>query len=351
LALVFAAATAACGGEAIDQQEALPACDGRLSGKPTTLATGLPSGTLQPDEDHVILFGDDGRILRIDRCTGQTVELATAVEPRLASGVTKNYAWLLSEKADGSRELFRAHKRLGGLDRVVVSAPPSWSFFADEQAIYYTKTSADGVAYQTDVFRLREEEPEASLLTTLSHEAGVLERLRGVSSAGLYFSRYHDCGCTPAIRLLAFGDDEPRVVSGAESSAGWGGWSLSIAESALYVMKNADTATGEIRRLALTGGQPDVLVPALPEASALAASGTRRESLRSSSGGVCWVDRSLTPSGSPSSLRCLSFRGSEPREREVHRFEGTLPAALTSEAIYWLSSSVDEAFELVGAAL
>jgi hypothetical protein len=116
-------------------------------------------------------------------------------------------------------------------------------------------------------------------------------------------------------------------------------------------MKNADTATGEIRRLALTGGQPDVLVPALPEASALAASGTRRESLRSSSGGVCWVDRSLTPSGSPSSLRCLSFRGSEPREREVHRFEGTLPAALTSEAIYWLSSSVDEAFELVGAAL
>ena len=284
--------------------------------------------------DYLILFGSDGVVLRLDRCTGAEQVLASGITA-YSSVLLADYAWFSPRGAD-QYGLFRVHVSGGAVERVVADVTGYPTLRAHDATLYYLSgksVNSPGWA----VFALEARQTEPTQLATLETQPGYVH-LAGVSDAGLYFTLDYDCFCTPPLRRLPFFATELVPVPGAEGGGGRGAISVAIAGEHLYVRSK-----GQIDRLPLVGGQPEVVVP-------VGTSGEGLVHFEATDRSVCW----MAYEGLEVSARCADLGDPSRTVRELDRFESGdgISFGLAPDAAYWMRPSTQSGFyELVAAAL
>ena len=323
----------ACGGKTDEPSRVTEpvACHGAITSSPSLLLSGLPSGRLRVAGDDVILAGDDGTIVRIDRCSGASSLVASDVAVT-SFDVTADYVWFV--RSDSEPGLFKVPIS-GGAVEEVVAGTTGYPLRAHDSTLYLTRSGAHGI----DVHALEIEHEELALVATLPTRPLHHLSLAAVSDAGLYFHSYcDDYGCAPTLHRLPFGSAELLPVRGASGNpGGFDDYAVAVGGSQLFIKAGI-----EIARLPLTGGEREVLVADEPE------NGRHEQFGASDRGAVCW----MAWEESSVALRCLGVADSE-QKRELDRFQpaGTTSLELAPDAVYWLRPSRDTAHELVAAAL
>lgn len=322
----------ACGGNTDEPSRATEpvACHGAITSSPSLLLSGLPSGRLRVAGDDVILDGDDGTIVRIDRCSGASSLVASGVA--VASfDVTADYVWFVSSGSEAG--LFKVPIS-GGAVEEVASGAAGYPLRAHHATLYLTRSVAHGL----EVYALEIDHAELALVASLPTRPLHHLSLAAVSDAGLYFLSYcDDYACAPALQRLPFGSAELLPVPGAGGNPGsLDGYAVAVGGSQLFVKAGI-----EIGRLPLTGGEREVLVADEPKNG-------RYEQFGASARAVCWLAWE-----SNVALRCIGVADPDHQKRELDRFQpgGTTSLELAPDAVYWLRPSRDTGHELVAAAL
>jgi hypothetical protein len=303
-------------------------CAGILGAEPTVVRADIATGRLFLDEDQLILVEDEGRVLRIERCTGDVTELASGLGRVSAAVRAGAYVWI----ASGTPSIALRRVALDDGQSEVIGASPYGSLVADESDVFFLeRPNGDAMVAVT-----------MSASTAKTRERRTLEReysLRTLAAgpAGVYFTQ--DCDCAPTLRRLP-PDGSALVALEGTGPSGVSSYYTSVLPhgGSLYV----SLSPSWLRRLPPEGGEFETL---------LATSGV--QSLSAAGDALCWSQGS--PYGA-SSVHCASLAAPSFEARELDRVEtgGMRTVVVASDAVYWLrgtSSDFTQPLELVAAAL
>jgi hypothetical protein len=332
------AMTLGCGGRssALEGHEGArepAACEGAIDGRGALLRSDVARGRLFTAGDRLILVESGGRVLSIDRCSGEGFELAPDIGNVTASVLVGDHVWFLA--GHDTLALSRLLTAGGPVELVLADAPAS-NLVTDGVRVYFFDGHGTSSA---DVWLAADSDPPATPIATIAAPAGTQLRLLAAGPAGLYFT--YDCDCAPSLSRYALGEPEPSSLEGAGAAGIWGSYAVGVGPDRLYVALNSSGGGVAVKRLPFEGGVAEELL----------GTGTRRSTLRANGQFVCWLDG---PLNGPTSLNCLSLLD----ERRPHRKLGSVPSietmslALADDAVYWLRPREgDESYEIFAAAL
>jgi hypothetical protein len=315
---------AACGGRARSHSDATPltppeeepdagppvSCAGMLDATPTVLRSDLMEGFLLLGQDRLILVESEGRVVSIERCTGDVTELANGLGRVSSAVIAGAYVWV----ASGAPNVVLRRIGLASGQGEVVLGSPYGSLVADDSHVSFLERPDGGAMVAVSV--------SASSAMTLSRRPLGQEyvlRARAAGPAGLYFSQ--DCDCAGVLRRLPPDSSALVAIEGAGPSSVSDYYSSVLAhDGSLYVALNPKW----LRRLPPEGGEFETLLPS-----------ARAQSLSAAGDALCWSEG--TPYGA-SSVHCASLATPTFDAREVDRVEtgGMRTVVTASDAVYWL---------------
>jgi hypothetical protein len=323
-----------CGGRSAESVEVgALACDGTLDERGRVLHTDLAYGRVFTAGDRLIVVEAGGRVLSVDRCSGDGVELVAGLGKVVASVVVGEHVWFLA----GGETLSLARLPVtGGTVETVLTNVGSSNLVTDGTRVYFF--SGHGTS-MSDV-RSVDEDLQESSIASVTVQAGSALRLLAAGPAGLYFT--FECDCTPSLLRLAPGESEPTTLEGAGSASLWGTYAVGVGPDRLYVAVNPVNGTNTLKRLPFAGGSAEELLP----------SGSARSTITATERHVSWVEGSLHE---PRRLHTLSLTGARSL-RELDSTPSTLSSStsIAADAVYWLrqrDESEDAPFEIFAAAL
>jgi hypothetical protein len=334
LGMALAGGELGCGGRSAESVEVgALACDGTLDGRGRVLYTDLAYGRLFTAGESLIVVESSGRVLSIDRCSGDGVELAAGLGTVAASVLVGEHVWFLA----GSETLSLGRLPVtGGTVETILTDVASSNLVTDGTRVYFF--SGHGTS-MSDVGRVDENLQESSI-ASVTVQLGAALRLLAAGPAGLYFT--YECDCTPSLLRLGLGEPEPTTLAGAGSASLWGTYEVGVGPDRVYVGVNTFRGTNSLKRLPFAGGSAEELL----------SSGSARSAITASERHVCWVEGSLHE---PRRLHTLSLTGARSL-RELDSTPSTLRSStsLAEDAVYWLrqrDESEDAPFEIFAAAL
>ena len=307
------------------------ACEGAIDAHGIVLRSEVGRGSLFTSGERLILVESQGRILSIDRCGEDEIELARDLGTVTASVLLEPHVWF---RAGGS--LSRVGLAGGPVEPVVTDAPSS-NLVTDGARVYFFDGHGTSSA---EVWSAGGVPVEASPLATLAAPAGHQLRLLAGGPAGLYFT--YDCDCAPWLSRVVPGETEPSTLEGAGAVGVWGSYSVGVGPDRLYVATNLTSGGAALRRVPFAGG----------EAEELLGTGSQRTALTANHRHVCWLGGNYQ---GPTALSCLALFDPRRPSREIDRMDSALTTsiALADDAVYWLRPQGDEAsaYEIFAAAL
>lgn len=314
-------------------ESSVEACEGMLVATPTQLAVSTSSSTsldLLVDGDTLVLVepGPDGRLRRIDRCTGDELD-AIAVPFLQRAVVHEGEVVLTGITTDPPYDLLRwdADAGLVRLGEVPFSRLDSHS-----TGLYL----AEGV----EIHRFDEASGTSVSVHTIDAPSDVVDPVShvGIHEAGLYYRLDYDTGVGSTLLRWPIGAATGAWVEGSDSAIG-------LAASGERIVTSVDQSPGfvgsgirDIVALPAGGGEPTRLYTGSGEDPWI-------RGIAATEAWVCW-------SGGPS-VRCVDANEGEGEGEGVHEraSQGETRALVIAEnAVYWWAS-VDEGHLLMAAAL
>jgi len=329
----------ACGGRAattLDPVPAAVACGGAIGPDAIVLRSDLASGRLHAQGEQLFLVETGGRVLRIDRCTGDAVELTTGLSSVSSSAVTGEHVWVLGANADQARRLVRVPTSGASVDAVAVERSAT-QLVTDGTTLYFL---ARPDSSNVEVLSLADPSTEPLPFASIQSSASYGLRLLDASAAGLYFSQ--DCDCAPSLQWLPHGATGLSLLEGAGPVGVWGNYAVELDVDRLYVGVNTWSGGSGIQRLPLEGGEPEQVVSA--------GSGWSTE-LEANMKALCWVQGRPD---APRAVRCNTLSDTTQPPRQMDQVDSSLPISLvvSTDALYWLRpANAGANYELVAAAL
>jgi hypothetical protein len=324
-----------CGGRSMDPAAEVGngeplVCEGAIDARGMVLRSDVGSGRLFTSGERLILVESRGRILSIDRCGGDEVELARDLGTVTASVLLEPHVWFL---AGGS--LSRLALTGEPVETVVTDAPSS-NLVTDGARVYFFDGHGTSSA---EVWSAGGDPVEASPLGSLAAPAGHQLRLLAGGPAGLYFT--YDCDCAPWLSRVLPGETEPSTLEGAGAVGVWGSYSVAVGSDRLYVAANPRSGGAALRRLPFAGGEAEELLD----------TGSQRTALTANHRDVCWLGGNYQ---GPTALSCLALFDSRRLTREIDSIDSalTMSLALADDAVYWLRprGDQDSVYEIFAAA-
>ncbi len=338
----LAVAAAACGGLARSHTDTSPnpppeeepdagppvSCAGILGAEPKVLRADIAEGRLFLGRDRLILVEDEGRVLRIERCTGDVTELTSGLGRVSGAAVAGAHVWV----ASGAPSVALRRVALDDGQSELVPGSPYGYLVADDSHVFFLERPNGDATVAVSV--------STSTATTSSRRTLEQEyslRTSAAGPAGVYLTQ--DCDCAPRLRRLPPGESALVALEGTGPSGVSTYYSSVLAHGgSLYVSLNP----GWLRRMPPEGGDFEALL-----------SSSSAQNLSAAGDAMCWSEGS--PYG-PSSVRCASLAAPSFEGREVDRVEvgGMRAVVVASDAVYWLrgtSSDFTLPLELVAAGL
>lgn len=302
-----------------------PACGGALGREPSVLASGLEASSLLLDGDHLILAGQTGSVLRIDRCNGAQEVLAERGAP-VSVAIDGDTAFVAVESPP---ELLRVP--LDGQPITTVAelpGPGRIAALADGRvyAVLAVPDPTGGDEDGSDDVVVVAVDPGSGAVTELLREELWLPgtwSLLGASRAGLYVRNGSYHGGNPGLLRVPLDGGPPGEIEGTHGAV-----DVAVLEDHLVIAGEAEengmgSGRMEIARFELDGSGREALVPESAEVGHV-------QRVAADTTLVCWP-RATT-------IRCAAPDVGAPIEdRDSPSADGWIEdLAVSPDAVYWL---------------
>ncbi len=332
------------GGDAMEVDRPATACGGALTTTPRVLATGLAAGRLHLAGDHIILAEhDSGRILAVDRCSGETTVLAELGD-ELSQIAVVGEEVVAAIAAPESHRLVRFHLE-GGEPEVVVDIPDLRSIVAHagrlSALIGVRDDGAGGEPDELGVFTVDLDAGTVTEISRFENSYGGSCGLAAASNAGVYVAFYPHGGPT-SLSLAPIGGGALLALA---DSANVDGAAVS-GETLLLRASPEPYTSGDERallRMALDGSNVEVLLGEHPDFM------NDSSRLVANQETVCWSSYGEVDQQAKHLVRCMRVTaGAEVRTVNPQGEHELGDLLMAPDALYWMRGDGSD-HELVAA--
>jgi hypothetical protein len=341
-ALSIAVAAMGCGGVAtdVDGDGDSRLCGEEVGASPRVLVSGAPRGVLLGDERALYLVAHTGPVLRVDRCTGATTELANLGPGNGVAVLHGGFVYWTRDEAD-ARSLYRVPASGGAPEHLIAGLPWAGAIGATGDRLFL-KSLADDAEGEASTLEVRAItvgasgviDPAPSLLASLPHNAPMIRYFGfGVSAAGIFYVKSFDCGCDPPLYRLSLDGGEDEEVEGAE-----GANAFFVTDEWIYVAPARTDANRGIFRVRPEGGMAERVVTTTHPTSYGVGEVLADDEQ------VCWTVYERSP-------RCAPVGEVAPPERSLDAADAASEQLVfAGDGIYWLRGApAAELVDVLGA--